>query len=168
MGDTAERVGRQGRSVVEYSAKMKAMGIDERGLAGKNNPIADHVATMGQDKMRLLPGVPAAPSGVASAEGRWGKLEIRGLLTTGWCFQSTALTAGTGELVDGDLHTNSSKGETLDMIHTQIFVSLMYQYGIWSGSAILMGRLLLYTYHLFVYCIRIRRAEALKRNSSHS
>eukprot|EP00752_Nemacystus_decipiens_P010681 g9512.t1 len=48
---------------------MKAMGIDERSLAGNNNPIADHVATMGRDKMRLLPGVPPAPNGIAPAEG---------------------------------------------------------------------------------------------------
>eukprot|EP00903_Cladosiphon_okamuranus_P010713 g10125.t1 len=66
IGDTGERVGRQGRAVVEYAAKMKAMGIDERSLAGNNNPIADHVATMGQDKMRLLPGVPVAPTGTAA------------------------------------------------------------------------------------------------------
>ncbi len=35
---------------------MSAMGIVEKSLAGDNNPIADHVATIGQDKMRLLPG----------------------------------------------------------------------------------------------------------------
>ncbi|CAM9250431.1 unnamed protein product [Ectocarpus fasciculatus] len=54
LGDTGERVGRQGRTVVEYAAKMNAMGINEKSLAGENNPIADHVATIGQDKMRLL------------------------------------------------------------------------------------------------------------------
>ena len=83
IGDTGERVGRQGRRVVEYAAKMKAMGIDERSLAGNNNPIADHVATMGQDKMRLLPGVPVALNGVAAAEGKCGKPERQGSVTTG-------------------------------------------------------------------------------------
>lgn len=39
---------------MEYAAKMNAMGINEKSLAGENNPIADHVATIGQDKMRLL------------------------------------------------------------------------------------------------------------------
>lgn len=75
IGDTGERVARQGRTVVEYAAKMNAMGIDERSLAGNNNPIADHVTTMGRDKMRLLPGVPVAPTGVAAAavEGEVGK-----------------------------------------------------------------------------------------------
>lgn len=67
IGDTGERVGRQGRAVVEYAAKMNAMGINERSPAGDNNPVADHVATIGQDKMRLLSGVPAAPARVTAA-----------------------------------------------------------------------------------------------------
>lgn len=55
---------------------MKAMGIDERSLAGNKNPIADHVSTMGQDKMRLLPGVPVAPTGIAAGVvGKWSKFE---------------------------------------------------------------------------------------------
>lgn len=70
-------MGRQGRTVVEYAAKMNAMGINERSLAGDHNPVADHVAIIGQDKMRLLPGVPAAPTRMVTtlegdgAEG-WG------------------------------------------------------------------------------------------------
>lgn len=47
---------RQGRTVVDYAAKMNAMGIDERSMAGKINPVADHVASMGREKMRLLRG----------------------------------------------------------------------------------------------------------------
>lgn len=35
---------------------MNAMGIQEKSLADNVNPIADHVATIGRDKMRLLPG----------------------------------------------------------------------------------------------------------------
>lgn len=41
---------------------MNAMGINERSLAGNENPIADHVASMGQDKIRLLSGVPIGPT----------------------------------------------------------------------------------------------------------
>lgn len=42
----------------EYAAKMNAMGIYERSTAGDNNPVADHVASMGREKMRLLRGQP--------------------------------------------------------------------------------------------------------------
>lgn len=56
IGDTTERVVRQGRAVIDYAAKMNAMGINEKSLAGDTNPIADHVASIGRDKMRLLPG----------------------------------------------------------------------------------------------------------------
>lgn len=37
---------------------MNAMGINEQSLAGDVNPIADHVASVGRNKMRLLPGAP--------------------------------------------------------------------------------------------------------------
>lgn len=53
---------RQGRGVIEYAAKMNAMGINEQSLAGDFNPVADHVAAVGQDKMRLLPAGPIAPN----------------------------------------------------------------------------------------------------------
>lgn len=67
-------MGRQGRAVIEYAAKMNALGINERSLAGDHNPIADHVAIIGQDKMRLLPGVPAAPARMVTAlEGDGGR-----------------------------------------------------------------------------------------------
>ncbi|CAM9883661.1 unnamed protein product [Scytosiphon promiscuus] len=69
LGGTGERVSRQGRAVIEYADKMNGMGINERSLAGDKNPIADHVASMGQDKMRLLSGVPAGPTYVAGDVG---------------------------------------------------------------------------------------------------
>ena len=75
IGDTSERVGPQGRAVIDYAARMQAMGIDERSLAGETNPVADHVATIGREKMRLLSGAPSATAaaktsaGVASARG---------------------------------------------------------------------------------------------------
>lgn len=63
---------------------MKAMGIDERSLAGNNNPIADHVATIGRDKMRLLPGVSVAPTrAAADSEGMQDTPESVALLVTG-------------------------------------------------------------------------------------
>ena len=83
IGDTGERVGRQGRAVVEYAAKMNAMGIVEKSLAGENNPIADHVATIGQDKMRLLPGVPVEHNHLAGDNaGSWLELPKSRLETT--------------------------------------------------------------------------------------
>lgn len=41
---------------------MDAMSINEQSLAGDFNPVADHVAAVGQDKMRLLPAGPIAPN----------------------------------------------------------------------------------------------------------
>lgn len=60
LGDADERVRRQGRAVMEYAARMNTMGIQEESLGGNVNPIADHVATIGRDKMRLLPVASAA------------------------------------------------------------------------------------------------------------
>lgn len=62
IGGTTKRVSRQGRAVVDYAAKMNALGVDERSLAGDVNPIADHVASIGRGKMRLVPSDPI-PSG---------------------------------------------------------------------------------------------------------
>lgn len=56
IGDTTKRVALQGRSVIDYAAKMKAMGINERSMVGEINPVADHVSSMGREKMRLLYG----------------------------------------------------------------------------------------------------------------
>lgn len=70
IGDTSERVGRQGRAVIDYAAKMQAMGIDERSLAGETNPVADHVATIGREKMRLLSGAPSATTAAATSSTR--------------------------------------------------------------------------------------------------
>lgn len=52
---------------------MNAMGIYERSVAGDHNPVADHVATIGQDKTRLLPGVPAAPARMAAGSAGDGE-----------------------------------------------------------------------------------------------
>lgn len=41
---------------------MGAMGINEQSLAGDFNPVADHVASIGRDKMRLLPAGQVAPA----------------------------------------------------------------------------------------------------------
>lgn len=60
LGDAGERVRRQGRAAIEYAARMNTMGIQEKGLGGNVNPVADHVATIGRDKMRLLPVASAA------------------------------------------------------------------------------------------------------------
>lgn len=85
-------MGRQGRAVAEYAAKMKAMGIDERSLAGHNNPIADHVEAMGRDKMRLLPGASIAPTGAAAGgKGKCSEFQSWGLLVTGWYVQPTTV-----------------------------------------------------------------------------
>lgn len=77
IGDTSERVGRQGRAVIGYAAKMQAMGVDERSLAGETNPVADHVAAIGREKMRLLSGAPSAPTTAAAASSTRGVTSAR-------------------------------------------------------------------------------------------
>lgn len=67
IGDTAERVGRQGRTVIDYATKMNAMGVHEQSLAGDVNPVADHVASIGRNTMRLMPGNPAVSVRKAAA-----------------------------------------------------------------------------------------------------
>ncbi|CAM9322764.1 unnamed protein product [Ectocarpus sp. 4 AP-2014] len=100
LGDTGERVGRQGRMVMEYAAKMNAMGINEKSLAGENNPMADHVATIGQDKMRLLSSNPVvhaptmgdlggAPTSDAVAEEEEDAVSV----SSGWSEDSGESTA---------------------------------------------------------------------------
>ncbi|CAM9105103.1 unnamed protein product [Ectocarpus sp. 13 AM-2016] len=100
LGDTGERVGRQGRMVMEYAAKMNAMGINEKSLAGENNPMADHVATIGQDKIRLLSSNPVvhAPNmgdlGVApTSDAVAGEEEDAVSVSSGWSEDSDESTA---------------------------------------------------------------------------
>ena len=48
--------------MVDYAIRMNTMGILEKTLAGDVNPIADHVASIGRNKMRLLPGASVLPN----------------------------------------------------------------------------------------------------------
>lgn len=74
VGDAMDRVSRQGRAVIDYATRMNEMGIHEQSLAGDFNPIAEHVASVGRDKMRLLPGGSARGGGriVAALDGDGG------------------------------------------------------------------------------------------------
>lgn len=68
---------------MEYTAKMNAMGITEKSLAGENNPIADHVAKIGQDKMRLLSSNPVVRAPTMGDLGGAGGMKILGTTCEG-------------------------------------------------------------------------------------